>query len=66
MRFYTNGYERGFFRQIINSWFSHEVTKTQTNELLILLSFYFHEVLEQLKLNYLKQFFSKRIEMNSI
>ena len=29
--------------------FSHDVTKIQTKELLILLSFYFHEVLRHLK-----------------
>ena len=32
-------------------WFSHDVTKFQTSELLILLRFYFHDVLEQLKTN---------------
>ena len=32
-----------------NCWFSHDVTKFQTSELLILLRFYFHDVLEQLK-----------------
>ena len=32
-------------------WFSHDVTKIQTAELLILLRFYFHDVLEQLKTN---------------
>ena len=32
-------------------WFSHDVTKIQTSELLILLRFYFHDVLEQLKTN---------------
>ena len=42
--------KKGLFLQIINSWFSHDVNKTQTSELLILLSFYFHDVLEQLKL----------------
>ena len=30
-------------------WFSHDVTKIQTSALLILLRFYFHDVLEQLK-----------------
>ena len=34
-----------------NCWFSHDVTKIQTSELLILLRFYFHDVLEQLKTN---------------
>ena len=32
-------------------WFSHDVTKFQTSELLILLRFYFHGVSEQLKTN---------------
>ena len=35
----------------INCWFSHEGTKIQTSEVLILLRFYFHYVLEQLKTN---------------
>ena len=32
-------------------WFSHDVTKFQTSELLIPLRFYFHDVLEKLKTN---------------
>ena len=32
-----------------NSWFSHDVTKIQTKKLLLLLSFYFHVILEHLK-----------------
>ena len=32
-------------------WFSHEVTKIQTTKLSMLLRFYFHVVLEQLKTN---------------
>ena len=32
-----------------DSWFSHDITKIQTKQLLILLSFYFHEVLQHLK-----------------
>ena len=32
-------------------WFSHDVTKFQTSELLILLRCYFHDVQEQLKTN---------------
>ena len=31
------------------SWFSHDVTKIQTKKLSLLLSFYFHLVLEHLK-----------------
>ena len=37
--------------QLAYCWFSHDVTKFQTSELLILLGFYFHDVLEQLKTN---------------
>ena len=32
-------------------WFSHDVTKIQTTKLSILLKFYFHDALEQLKTN---------------
>ena len=38
-------------RLFSNCWFSPDVTKFQTSELLILLRFYFHDVLEQLKTN---------------
>ena len=31
-----------------NSWVARDVTKNQTKKLLILLSFYFHEVLQYL------------------
>ena len=40
-------------------WFSHDVTNFQTSELLILLRFYFHDVLEQLKTNIQTNFHSK-------
>ena len=40
-------------------WFSHDVTKFQTSELLILLRFYFHDVLEQLKTNIQTNFHSE-------
>ena len=43
----------------IYCWFSHDVTKFQTSELLILLRFYFHDVLEQLKTNIQTNFHSK-------
>ena len=36
----------------IHSWFSHDVTKIQTTKLSILLRFYFHDVSEQLKINF--------------
>ena len=39
-------------------WFSHDVTKFRTSELLILLRFYFHDVLEQLKTNIQTNFHS--------
>ena len=42
-----------------NCWFSHDVTKFQTSELLILFRFYFHDVLEQLKTNIHTNFHSK-------
>ena len=42
-----------------NCWFSRDVTKFQTSELLILLRFYFHDVLEQLKTNIQTNFHSK-------
>ena len=32
-----------------NSWFSNDVTKIQTKKLSLLLSFYFHVILEHLK-----------------
>ena len=38
--------------QLHNCWFSHDVTKIQTTKLSILLRFYFHGVLEQLKTNF--------------
>ena len=40
-------------------WFSHDVTKFQTSELLILLRFYFHNVWEQLKTNLHTNFHSE-------
>ena len=36
------------------SWFSHDVTKIQTKKLSLLLSFYFHAILEHLKTLYNK------------
>ena len=44
---------------VANCWFSHDVTKFQTSELLILLRFYFHDVKEQLKTNIHTNFHSK-------
>ena len=38
--------------QLHNCWFSHGVTKIQTTKLSILLTFYFHGVLEHLKTNF--------------
>ena len=32
-----------FVTAVLNCWFSHDVTKFQTSELLILLRFYFHD-----------------------
>ena len=45
----------------IHSWFSHDVTKIQTTKLSILLRFYFHDVLEQLKTNFHTNFRFKRV-----
>ena len=45
----------------IYRWFSHDVTKFQTSELLILLRFYFLDVLEQLKTNTYSDKFSLRM-----
>ena len=42
-------------------WFSQDVTKVQTTKLSILLIFYFHEVLEQLKTNFHTNFRFKRV-----
>ena len=50
------------FAELIPSqvcWFSHDVTKIQTTKLSILLRFYFHGVLEQLKLIFKQIFASK-------
>ena len=44
---------------MLTCWFSHDVTKFQTSELLILLRFYFHDVLEQLKTNLRTNFYSE-------
>ena len=43
----------------LNCWFSHDVTKFQTLELLTFLRFYFHDVLEQLKTNIHTNFHSE-------
>ena len=44
-------------------WFSHDVTKSQTTKQSILLRFYFHGVLEQLKIKLIfeKNFRFKRV-----
>ena len=42
-------------------WFSHDVTKIQTTKLSILLRFYFHGVLGQLKTNFQTNFRFKRV-----
>ena len=42
-------------------WFSHDVTKIQTTKLSILLRFYFHGVLEQLKTNFQTNFRFNRV-----
>ena len=42
-------------------WFSHDVTRIQTTKPSILLRFYFHGVLEQLKTNFQTNFRFKRV-----
>ena len=42
-------------------WFSQDITKIQTTKLSILLRFYFHDVLEQLKTNFHTNFRFKRV-----
>ena len=46
---------------VTNCWFSHDVTKIQTKKLSILPRFYFHDVLEQLKINFYTNFRFKRV-----
>ena len=46
-------------KEELNCWFSHDVTKFHASELLILLRFYFHDVLEQLKTNIQTNFHSE-------
>ena len=48
-------------QKIANCWFSHDVTKIQTTKLSILVRFYFHGVLEQLKTNFQTNFRFKRV-----
>ena len=47
------------FTLSFNCWFSLDVTKFQTSELMILLRFYFHDVCEQLKTNIHTNFHSE-------
>ena len=42
-------------------WFSHDVTKIQTKKLSIVLRFYFHDALGQLKTNFHTNFRFKRV-----
>ena len=55
--------QREQLEQLLSSnwWFSHDVTKIQTRKLSILLRFYFHDVLEQLKTNFHTNFHFKRV-----
>ena len=46
---------------LLYCWFSHDITKSQTTKLSILLRFYFHGVLEQLKTNFRTNFRFKRV-----
>ena len=45
----------------MNCWFSHDVTKIKTTKQAILLRFYFHDILEQLKTNLHTNFHFKRV-----
>ena len=45
----THGSHKNFSNMTFNSWFSHDITKIQTKKLSLLLSFYFHMVLQHLK-----------------
>ena len=47
--------------RITYCWFLHDVTKIQTTKLSMLLRFYFHGVLEQLKTNFQTNFRFKRV-----
>ena len=47
--------------KIFYCWSSHEVTKIQTAKLSILLRFYFHDVLEQVKSNFHTNFCFERL-----
>ena len=42
-----------------NCWFSHDVTNIQSTKLSILPRFYFHDVSERLKTNFIQIFASK-------
>ena len=56
---WRNSFENEEIFWMNNCWFSHDVTKFQTSELLILLRFYFHDVLEQPKTNLHTNFHSE-------
>ena len=49
------------FQTKMGKVFSRDVTKIQTTKLSILLRFYFHDVLEQLKTNFHTNFRFKRV-----
>ena len=46
---------------LLYCWFSHDVTKSQTTKLSILLRFYFRDVVDQLKTYFHKNFRLKRV-----
>ena len=50
-----------FLRSMHYCWFSHDVTKIQIKKLSILLRFYFHDALGQLKTNFHTTFRFKRV-----
>ena len=57
--FEKSTYSKGYYEEA-NWVFSHDVTKIQTKELSILLSFFFHEVLQHLKTLCLRQIFGSK------
>ena len=60
-RYYKGTGRRYLKQKIAHRTFSHDVTKIETTKLSILLRFYFHDVLEQLKTNFRTNFRFKRI-----
>ena len=58
---YSPGQQERIIFEPAYCWFSHDVAKIQTTKLSMLLRFYFHEVLGQLKTNFHTNFRFKRV-----